>query len=290
MKSMTGYGRRVWENGLIHVEAEVRCVNGRYFSLSSKLPQELASHESEIKQMIGQKISRGSVFLTVSYKDDTLPDSEVNEVLLSHYYQRLKSVAEKLNTLPPTFDALLHLPGVVDTLLKPCLNEQKWQQVCEVIRGALHDMEAMREREGNKLGEEICGYWQEIQTNIETVAKQAPTIVASYRDRLKKRLRELAQEESFHYTDEDILREVALFTDRVDISEEISRSTSHLKQIRELLAQDEPLGKTLEFLLQEIVREANTITAKANDAECSRCVVAIKTLVEKIREQSQNVE
>lgn len=290
MKSMTGYGRCVWEDGTTHIEAEIRCVNGRYFSLASKLPQELFAYESEIKQIIAQRVSRGSVSLTVSYEDTAVQHSHIDTDLLCSHYRHLKAIAESLYLPPPSLDTLLQLPGVVDTPLKAALPDTGWQRVSDAIRRALHDMNAMQECEGQKLQQEIIGYWQQLETSLGEIARLAPNIVAGYRERLKKRLRELSQEDGFHYTDADILREVALFTDRVDISEEIARSKSHLAQMKELLAKQEPAGKTMEFLLQEIARESNTITAKANDAECSRCVVTIKTLVEKIREQIQNVE
>lgn len=290
MKSMTGYGRAVCEENDVHVEVEIRTVNGRSFCLSTKIPPELAPYEMEMKQFIAQKITRGSVTLSIVYQDEEAVIIHLNERLLVQYYQELARVATILNVPPPSLEAIIHVPDMIQPLAKKPLSSERQSKIYQVLASALDQLEAMRQKEGAKLGAEIGRYCTELQQGVASLEKLAPDLVANYRDKLHKRLQELSQnQEKFQFTESDILREVAIFSERVDISEELTRLKSHLTQLEELLDKDQDIGKTVEFLLQEMVRESNTISSKANDATCSKIIIQLKSLLEKIREQIQNV-
>lgn len=289
MKSMTGYGRAVSESGALRIEVEIRTVNGRLFKFSAKIPQELNAYEAAIKKRIANKITRGSVYVSLVYEDNSTATNLVNRELLFRYYKEMQEIATALSSQPPALDALLNLPGVLEPALS-IITEGKWLQVQDVLDKALAKVEHMRKEEGAALSSEIVQYCKEIEQYTENLATLAPKIALNYHERLKQRLLDLSNQENFQYSQDDILREVAIFSDRIDISEEISRLQSHTRQFVEFAATDQAVGKTLEFLLQEIVRESNTISAKSNNADCSKIVVSIKAAVEKIREQLQNIE
>lgn len=288
MKSMTGYGKAAWEDGNTRIEAEVRCLNGRSLTISFKIPPDIAPYETEIKKLVNKYISRGSVMLSVDYQNETLSPMIINEDLLRRYYIQLVKLSQDLATSIPNLDRLLLLPNVI----KPAtteISQDTWEKIRAVIEQALKNNEQMQLDEGKNLKREILLYYAQLEQAVGALEKQIPTISSKYEARLKNRLQELAGREYFQYTREDILREVAIFTEHADISEEIARLRSHLKQFLQIVEQPS-LGKKLEFLLQEISRESNTVACKSNDADCSQIIVDLKSNVEKIREQIQNVE
>lgn len=290
MESMTGYGRAVLDEGGMRVESEVRCVNGRSLKISAKLPHELAPYELEIKKLINNYVARGSVYITVNYQDEQILSNSINENLLRHYHNRLTRLSEELCIEPPSLGTLLTLPGVIEPAAVVELPTEKWEKVRQVVENSLNGAQQMRLQEGCHLKEEILIYYRELKKQLDLLEKKLPDIATGYYTRLKGRLKDLVANEYFQYTEEDILREVALLTDRADISEEVARIKSHFKKMEQVIEQGEDIGKTLEFLLQEMIRESNTIACKANDVDCSQIVVQLKLNVEKIREQIQNVE
>ena len=290
MKSMTGYGRAMWESGNRRIEIELRSVNGRLFKLSSKLPQDLLPYEMDMKKILSEKISRGSVYITAHYNEEGLLQHQVNKALLMNYFKEFSSIAKELNISAPSMDTLLNSPGIWEEQPKTNISNDLWKNFQQVLEEALENLQQMRIREGEHLQKVILQYCNEIGDILKKVEALAPEIVANFQERLKNRLMELSNQENFHYSKEDILREVAIFSDRADISEEIYRLKSHLSQFYKILEKDEAVGKPLEFLTQEMIREINTIASKSNNAECSQLVVQTKATIEKIREQIQNVE
>lgn len=292
MKSMTGYGRAFYETGNIYVDIEIRSVNSRFLKISLRVPQELGQYEHVIKKQIGTYISRGTLTITVNYSDESpLKNQKIDKILLKHYYKELYSIAEELQIKAPSLESLISLPEIIKQDSTSPIEEEKWNIVSKVLQEALNNMEKMRVKEGKHLKEEIEGYLQEIQTNTLEIEKIAPRINENYYNRLKSRIIELQNRENFHFSDDDIIKEVAVFSEKADISEEISRVKSHLKQFKQNIGKEEDaIGKTLEFILQEMVREVNTMASKANNSEASTLVVEIKSIIEKIREQIQNIE
>lgn len=291
MKSMTGYGRQTLEAHQLRIVVEVRSINNRYFNLTSRVPAQLYPYEPEIKKIVSEHISRGSIVLNIQYKDESrIPEPEVNQPLLKSYYQKVKKLAEELNLPMCTLDTLVHLPDVLEPTNETPADESAWNQVQQVLMDALRQMEQMMAREGAVLQNEILGYCQKIEQELQQVEKIAPKIAEDFHQKLRSRMLVLASQENLPFQEQDILREVALFSEKADITEEIVRFKSHLQQLRKTIPQSGAIAKTIDFLLQELIREANTIASKAGNAECSQSVVSLKSWIEKIREQIQNVE
>ena len=291
MKSMTGYGRADRQDNASSIDVEVRSINSRYFKLSWKLPQEMGPYENEVKKIISEHISRGAVTVNIYYtNDNTEAQGRVNRPLLRSYYRELTTLAQQLGCQTPGLEALLLLPETVAESAPQPLSSGKWLEIRQVLLQALAAFEEMRNQEGQNLAEEIVGYCQLIQENIDKIEDLVPTIQQNYYERLKKKMLEFAALENFKFTQEDILKEVALFAEKADVCEELARLKSHLSQFRSKLSATQPVGKTLDFILQEMVREVNTISAKVNNAHCSNMVVELKSCIEKIKEQVQNIE
>ncbi len=295
MKSMTGYGRSVLDREHLHISVEIRCVNSRYFSLSSKISPILFPYEPEIKKILNEKLTRGTITLTIVHRNEAEPiDVDViNTNLLRQYFQKLTALTLELGMDRVRLDTLLHLPGVLESetgLEESCLSQSAWNDIRQVLQDALNQMESMMLREGDHLQKEIEWYCKEIEHHIQNIEKLVPSISTDFHQKLSSRMQILSVENHFPLPQEDILKEVALFAEKADITEEIVRLKSHLVQLANNIHESGPIAKKIEFILQEMVREANTISSKASHAECSQLVVALKSSVEKIREQIQNVE
>ncbi len=291
MKSMTGYGRAILDKGNALIEVEIRSINGRFFNFSGKLPLELLSFEQEVKKIVGKKIKRGSITVIINYRkeNDELPDI-LNLKNLERYFLQLSSIAKTLDTEPPSLHSLLSIPGVFDKSNVDSVSSEEWIPIKDTINKALEQLIKMRQEEGDGISKEIHCYYDEIGVAIEEIAQIAPQITKNYQLRVENRMKELMENKDFSAGEQDILREIAIFSEKADISEEIVRMKSHLRQFQDVSGQVTAVGRTLEFILQEMVREVNTIASKANDAVCSSEVVKLKSAIEKIREQLQNIE
>jgi uncharacterized protein (TIGR00255 family) len=291
IKSMTGYGRREgsWAGGSLTVE--IRAVNHRFLEVVARLPRSLASFEEEFKRIIQGQAGRGRFELTVMVAGDREGDKTLalNRSLARQYHKVLKDLQRELR-LAGTVD--LSLMATFRDLITPAEHPAKSgalkQAAARLLRGALADLEGMRRREGETLKRDLTARLEMVQSEVQSIADRAPAVVQEYFLRMKARVdRLLAPEQA---DPGRLNQELAAYADRSDVTEEVTRLRSHLEQFDAALASRKPVGRTMDFLLQEMGREVNTIGSKANDAEISTRVVQVKGELEKIREQVQNIE
>ncbi len=288
MKSMTGYGREAVVHGR-SITVELRSVNNRYLDCTIKLPRIYVFAEDAIKSKVQAHISRGKVdvFVTIGPSENGDVSISVNKPVADGYYAALCALQLRLKGRHFGFPAL-PVPG--------CLPGGETQEdleavsadICSVLELALQDFDAMRAREGEKLFQDVTGRARTIEALTTRVEERAPGIVADYRARLSAKMAEVLQ--NTQLDESRILTEAAVYADKVAVDEETVRLRSHLSQLDHMLAQEGPVGRKLDFLIQEFNREANTIGSKCNDIETAGYVVDIKAEIEKIREQIQNIE
>lgn len=291
VKSMTGYGRaRQTLNGR-DITVEVRSVNNRYLDCTVKVPRTYIFAEDAVKARVQKAVSRGKVdvFITIdaAAADETVV--AVNEPLARGYYEaltRLKdmfSLEDGLNAV-----TLAKFPDVLTVTKAEEDLESVAADICAVLDEALAAYNAMRTVEGGKLREDIAGRADTIEAVVGKVEERSPQTVAAYREKLLARMQEVLQ--STTIDESRILTEAAIFADKIAVDEETVRLRSHLSQLRTMLESDQPIGRKLDFLIQEVNRECNTIGSKCNDLTIAQDVVNMKAEVEKIREQVQNIE
>ena len=291
LKSMTGFGRGEGETTLGKMVVESRSVNHRYSDINIKLPRRLSLFESRIKEIIRVQVSRGRIDVTLRL--DSLGEEKVQLTvdleLAEQYYRVLRDLKERLQLKDEITLSLL--AGAKDLITaKEELGEIEpyWQEILPVLRQSLKNMDDMKRIEGESLTKDLQQRLKTITEQLQMIKQQFPLRLKAFFNRLQDRLRSLLEGMAT-----DPLRfqqEIAFLAERSDITEEIVRAESHLDQFRSLLEGNDPVGRKMDFLLQEIHREVNTVSAKANDAEISQRVVEIKSELEKIREQVQNVE
>ena len=291
IKSMTGYGRARETLHGRDITVELRSVNNRYLDCTVKMPRMYIFAEDAIKAMVQKKVSRGKVdvFLTIDATGADQAVVSVNTALAGEYLQGIRKLAAELD-LPESVTAwdLSRLPDVLTVTKAEEDLEAVSADLCAVLEKAIEAYNAMREREGQKLAEDILGRLAAIETLTAAVEERSPQTVAEYREKLLERMREVLGSAS---VDEGrLLTEAAIFADKVAVDEETVRLRSHLSQLRDMLRSSEPIGRKLDFLIQEVNRESNTIGSKCCDVDIARKVVDLKAEVEKIREQVQNIE
>lgn len=293
---MTGFGEASTGANGIGFSLELRSLNNKFFKLSCRLPEEISALEAELEQALRKGVARGSFVLTAKLKmDDERAASGVNENVLLSYVGHLETVRSKVHDQAVHIDLtqLLALPGV----LQPAIEDEEIVQEArpilkDLLEQALAKLIQMRAVEGVALAEDLDKQLDVILGRLKIIGERAPHVVNEYHERLSKRVGELLAKAELKVNEPDLLKEVAIFADRADIAEEITRLGGHVDQFREVLASkaDEPAGRTLDFLAQEMLRESNTIGSKCNDAQISRCVVELKSAIDRIKEQVQNVE
>lgn len=292
LRSMTGYGGAIGQVDGIEYAVELRSVNHRYFKATVKLPESWTGAEIEIEQILRQRVYRGSVTLTVRMR---IPDEKaayrVNTVALRNYVDQLQSLEIEGNpTLRIDLGTLLQLPGVCEPPPMEDIVETTHDGLIKLIEAALDEMMKMRETEGNALRADLLNNCRVIDESLAIVAKRAPDVVREYHQRLTQRVNELTAAAQITIDQEQLAREVAIYAERCDVAEEISRLGGHVQQFREAFSIPEPAGRKLDFIAQEMLREANTIASKSSDVEIARAVVEIKTAVDRIKEQAANAE
>lgn len=289
---MTGFGEANCQSGTRLCHVELKSVNNRHFKLAYRCPDGLARYEPELERLLRGSISRGTVQLTIRLgRLATTQAPLINQTLLKNYWQQLQSVCEELGAPTPEVSSLLDLPGVVDDgELDEEAAKQLWTTVETAAEQALRNLEEFRRKEGEAMTADLQLHCDAISARLVTVAEHGPRQIADYRDRLLVRVQELLKTADVQLNANDVLREVSLFADRSDISEEITRLRSHLDQFRSLFAVEGSQGRKLEFLCQEMFREANTIGSKSNDVSVAHAAVEIKTSIERMREVVANVE
>ena len=291
IRSMTSYGSAKGTVAGFAVTVERRSVNTRYLDLGIKLPRGFLFAESEIKNYIQKKVLRGKVdfFLTLDTVESDQTRIRVNTRLAEAYRNAITEIGQNL-ALPASVSALdIARFSDVLSLEKEELDQDAFlEQLLPLLDAALSDFNAMRTREGEKLAEDLLQKADKIEEMVRAVECKAPNTVLAYRERLEAKLREILNDSSV--AEERVIAEAAIFADRVATDEETVRLHSHLSQFRKLMAEGSPIGRKLDFLIQEFNREANTIGSKCQDSEIAYLVVELKSEIEKIREQVQNIE
>lgn len=291
IQSMTGFGRCQKTLGSRDITVEIKAVNHRYLEFSSRLPRSLGFIEDKLKAQVQSRIARGKVEVSVTVAEQKGSASRVtlNEGLALSYLEELRIFARKNGlTDDLTLSDFCRLPDLFTTRMAEVDEEALWRDISETADGALDSFIAMRRREGEKLSTDLAAKLYNILTLVEAVERRSPETVEAYRQRLYKKLGELLADRQID--DGRVLTEAALFADKVAVDEETVRLRSHIDQFRHILTLEEPVGRKLDFLVQEMNREANTIGSKAQDAEMARIVVELKSEIEKVREQIQNIE
>lgn len=291
IKSMTGFGRAVNEIDGYVITVEIKSVNHRYFEFSSRIPRQYGFLDEKLKSYINSRVSRGKVecFLTIEALNTEAAEVVVNNTLANAYVKALKQLSADYQ-LKEDFGAST-ISRFQDVLIvkKADEDEEKiWQYVKSVVDEALDRFIEMRTVEGEKMRDDIYSRGQYILDCVSFIEERSPQTVKEYNDKLIERVHDLIGDATLD--EARIIQEVAIYADKVAVAEETVRLRSHIDQLNAFINADEPVGRKMDFLVQEINRETNTIGSKANDVDIARKVVDIKAEVEKIREQIQNIE
>ena len=293
IKSMTGYGEASEEFNGVSYSVEIRTLNNRYFKSNIKLPDMMAFLEDDVDQLLKKNLSRGMVSYIMRAKNVGAQSCfEIDQAALRTY---LEALGEAVNSLDVNYTissgSLLSLPGVVQPVI-PDEDQAKEikQAVLSITEKAIKGLMQMRIAEGKALAADLEKNCDAIKKNLKDVQKRFPTVIAEYHDKLKDRVDKLLNGAKLKLDEELLAKEVAIFADRCDISEEVSRLGSHLDQFTKNCKEDGQTGRKLDFLAQEMLREANTIGSKASDSQIALSVVEIKSLIDRLKEQVQNVE
>ena len=291
IRSMTGYGNAKGTVAGLSLSVELRSVNNRYLDLNIKLPRGFLFAESAVKAYIQDRVSRGKVdvFLTLDSVESDQTRIRVNDRLAAAYREAVCAIGSELE-LPVPLNALdiARFPDVLSLDKEELDQETFLEQLKPLLELAIGDFNQMRTREGAKLKDDLLEKADRIEALVREVELQSPRTVQAYRLRLENKLREVLEDTSV--AEERMIAEAAIFADRIATDEETVRLHSHLSQLRTLLDQGSPIGRKLDFLIQEFNREANTIGSKCQDSEIAYIVVELKSEIEKIREQVQNIE
>jgi uncharacterized protein (TIGR00255 family) len=293
---MTGFGESRCQQDGLAVMVEIRAINNRYLKLSVRTPDGYAALEPLVENEIRAGIHRGTVQVNLRIDRRHAPeDYRINVDVLERYQQQLVLLLRKWNPLDathvPSLEALLPLPGVVDDAAAESVDAlADWPLVQASVQAALENLGRMRTEEGRAMAVDLTANCRSVLACLDQIERRAPVVVKEYQARLLDRLHRTLAQLDVVLQPADVIKEVGLFTDRSDISEEVVRLRSHIEQFQSSLELPESSGRKLDFLTQEMFREANTIGSKGNDVEIAKHVIEIKTAVERIREMIQNIE
>jgi len=284
--SMTGHGQARHHDDKNEVSVEIRTVNSRHLKLNVYSDLDVDT-QAKLESLVRDQIHRGTATVRVNVNSLTAGTFELNEPVIRGYWTRLSEIAGQGQ--PVNIEALLSLPGVVSekTVRDP---EAIWPDVKATTLKAIENLQAMRQREGSDMQQDMLNNIDAIEKRLEAVRKLAPVVAQNYSKRLTDRINGLLEKYDISVEASDVVREVGIFAERVDTSEETVRLGTHLNHFRETISKTAQAGRKLDFLVQEILRETNTIGSKANNSEIAAEVVEIKTAIERIREMVQNIE
>jgi uncharacterized protein (TIGR00255 family) len=288
---MTGYGRGEADHNGAKFNVELNSVNRKQSDIVINLPRDLTALEPRVRQTINESISRGRTNVVISYHNaaNGTPKLALDTELARSYHEAMRALQKDLNAPGEiTIGTILQAPGVMRPPEDALEAEEVWPAIERALRIALADLIKMREREGKHLAKDLIHRLKAVRKHLKEIRALHPDVVKKFRAALLDRIQKAGL--PIESEDERLMREISFFADRSDISEELTRLESHLAQFAHHLRKNEPVGRTLEFITQEIFRELNTLGAKANDAVISQHVVACKAELEKIREQIQNLE
>lgn len=290
IKSMTGYGRATLSRNLREYQVEIKSVNHRYLDISIKMPKAISYLEEEIKKEISEKVKRGKIDVFITYENNSTEgrDIKINTEVASLYINQLRKLAEKekiLSNIEVT--EISKFPDVL-TIKNNQDEDSIKQELIEVTKIAIENLLQMRENEGNKIAIDLLERIEEIEQKSKEISQFSTGLIQEYVVKLEKRIKELLQNQEIDQS--RLAQEVVIYADKCSIEEEITRLESHISQFKNLINQDTAVGKKLDFIIQEMNRETNTIGSKANNLEITNEVINIKTQLENIREQIQNIE
>lgn len=290
---MTGFGAAEHVEGSDSYTLEIRTLNHRFLKINIKVPEKWQAHEGAIEKALRKGIARGSVACALRIRSTNGVEAmPINLAVLQSYVDQVSAVRVP-DGVAATIDlgTLAVLPGVATPCeVQEVPAEQEAAIARELVTKAVEALNVMRREEGDALRASLMQCCESIRTQLAEVASRAPLVVEEYHERLKTRVAQLLQAGGLELQEEGLMREVAIFADRCDVAEEVTRLGSHLDQFEELCDRREPVGRTLDFLTQEMLREANTIGSKSNDAGITRAVVEMKGSIDRLKEQVQNVE
>lgn len=289
---MTGYGRGEVTNDHYKFKVEIKAVNHRYNDILIKMPRHISYLEDTIKKIIKEKISRGKVdvYINLEYINESAIDVKVDIPLAKSYKMALETLTKELEIDDNIrLNNILSISEVVRTERKELKEDQIWNILREAVIMALDNIVSMRTLEGEELKKDILTKLENIECAAVVIQERSPNVVTEYKEKLRERIKNLL-DDNISLDEERILSEVVFFADRCSIDEELVRLGSHIKQFKTILNEDDSVGRKLDFLIQELNREVNTIGSKANDLVITNYVVDVKAEIEKIREQIQNIE
>ncbi|MGR3218195.1 MAG: YicC/YloC family endoribonuclease [Candidatus Anammoxibacter sp.] len=293
ISSMTGFGSAESTDDEKLVYVEVKTVNNRFLKIKIKSPEFINGHEQELEKLIKEKISRGSISLIINYKAAKKdPVCNINFDNLKAYHKMFKQAKKEIGSDNDiSIDSLISLPGVIErTISDDTETEQLTETIYNLVSDTLEDLKKMRMRGGKDIAAAITKITKKISSLLKEVKRRTPEMLANYTQRLQERIAKLTKNSDITITKDDLCKEIAIFADRSDITEEINLLNSHLGQLSETLKKKEPVGKKLEFIVQEMFRESNTMGSKSNDDKMLNSIFDIKTEIEKIKELVLNVE
>lgn len=293
IRSMTGYGRAEAAGARLALTVECKSVNHRHLDIALKLPRGFASLELDARRLVQSAAQRGRVDVSVSVgpiEGGTLNPLAINVPQAREYLEAGRAMAAALSLVgDPTVTWLLEQPGVLSREAEPSLGtEDAWALLEPALTSALAELVARREAEGEALGRELAGLCDALTAQVDLIAERAPVAVDRRASRLRERMQALLGDATVD--EARVISEVAVWAEKTDISEELARLRAHLEQVARLLADGGTIGRTLDFMIQEMNREVNTVGSKADDLEISQAVIAAKSVLEKLREQVQNLE
>lgn len=293
IKSMTGFGRcRTVLHGR-EISVEIKSVNHRFFEFSCRTPKGYGFLDDKLKSLVNSRVSRGKIdmFVTVGAAEDTPAEVKINHSLVSGYINAMKEISETYGIENDvTVTAISRFPDVYTVSKAPENEEEITADVLEAANTAIDGFIAMREAEGEKMKADILGRAEVILATVDEIDERSPQTVKEYEERLLDRINRTLQDYNINIDEQRVLTEVAVFADKVAVAEETVRLRSHFAQLSKIMESQTPIGREIDFIIQEMNREANTIGSKVQDAEIAHKVVKIKSEIEKMREQIQNIE
>jgi len=295
IKSMTGFGRAELQDEEKTILVEIRSVNNKYLKISTRIPDSLLVFEDRIEKVLRKELSRGTINLALEYKaSDEEPKCTINKDVLKEYNNVIGEIQREISSdQEVSLERLISLPGVLEFKKETGngkVTDDLWPELERLVMLAINDLKKMRGFEGENLHSEIEKWKDRITFLLDRIETRSPSVVLEYRDRIQERVSSLLEGTEIKLEKEDLYKEIAIFAGRCDVSEELGRLRSHILLLSNTMEGEEPAGRKLEFIVQEMFREANTIAAKSNNADITKDVIEMKTEIERIKEQVFNVE
>lgn len=291
IRSMTGFGRGEYKTDSIQCIVEIKTVNHRYSDFTIKMPRDFLSLEDRIRTFLQSSISRGKADVYVTYTDLSSSSQKVtvDEGLVGAYFTAMKDASDKLGySFKPEMSMLFRIPDAFALFKEETDIEAIWSILEKALGEAVQNLLAMRAKEGGKLSEELIRILKNTEQYFTAIQEKSPEVPNEYREKLTNRISDLMAD--FPVDEQRLAAEIAIFADKCSIDEEIARFSSHMKQFYDILQSGDAVGRKLDFIVQEMNREVNTMGSKANDIIITNNVIALKSEIEKIREQIQNLE